>query len=531
MGWMTKGMQVAWIRAMVVTVLVLGPVQAMASGQSVPFVGVALADTDLHAAAFTSYVTGRLKKGELVRVEQVIQGWYKIEPPAGSYSLISKMFLTPQGDGSIGKVHHIRAVAKAPNLEVKGNSYRTQVSLVKGAKVNIIGRYGGYYMIATPEGAYVYVPGAAIRRATREEIRHGALAKVPTPTGPQAKSQPSTAADVNLTGHARESSGPALASGLGATSPPPASERSPSLDEAPAPVTPEVAKLASSPLDADTLPSVDGSNEASAAESGRGILPGQLPALENLSPTATEPADAPVALAPSGPGLPEPGSGGPNPDLDHPEPDAAAAAVTPADAVVDSPAEPLPSSVPQGLAQIERRFERASKLPLERQPVAMLLEHYRALKAGPGVSDADHDIIQSRITTLKRRALLGDTLKQIVQARQRRTESARVQPGGSASDPAPPVPWPVVQAQSSEGRSIGRLVASRVFDGKRLPRLLRLVDPATGRALGYVRPGAGIDPTRHLGKIVTFSSNPRWDADLKVRLLEPSGLPMVLAMP
>ncbi len=56
---------------------------------------------------------------------------------------------------------------------------------------------------------------------------------------------------------------------------------------------------------------------------------------------------------------------------------------------------------------------------------------------------------------------------------------------------------------ANEYQIIGRLVISRVYDGKRLPRLYRVRSAdALGRTLGYVRPQDGQDLTPYLDRVV-----------------------------
>ena len=162
-----------------------------AFGQGVPFIGFVVNKVDIRCGAGTKhYVCGYLQAGSLVRVEQVILGWYKILSPVDTYNFIAKAFVDARGDGSDGVVNQNRSPVKAVNLENKGNSYRTLVSLVKNMRVKIHGEYGSYYMILPPSGSYVYVPASTIRRATREEIRHATPRPDPDTTRPLKGTSP-----------------------------------------------------------------------------------------------------------------------------------------------------------------------------------------------------------------------------------------------------------------------------------------------------------------------------------------------------
>ena len=70
------------------------------------------------------YSVGELKKGTPVTVDEVVFGWYKIKPPQGIYSYISRAFVDAYGDGKTGKVNTNRAAVRASSVNGPGESYR-----------------------------------------------------------------------------------------------------------------------------------------------------------------------------------------------------------------------------------------------------------------------------------------------------------------------------------------------------------------------------------------------------------------------
>ena len=66
---------------------------------------------------------------------------------------------------------------------------------------------------------------------------------------------------------------------------------------------------------------------------------------------------------------------------------------------------------------------------------------------------------------------------------------------------------------------MGRLLASSVYNGKTLPRMYRLADPATGRALAYIRPGGPVHTTRFLGRLVGVQGDRAYDPALKLKVI------------
>lgn len=106
------------------------------------------------------YVTGKLKKGDRVTVVGSQFGWAEIKPPVGQASLVRKIEVTADPDGRTGviKTDAPVMVRAAPSGEKRFN--RVQTVLAAGSaelKVNILGEWAGYYMIAPPEGATVFI--------------------------------------------------------------------------------------------------------------------------------------------------------------------------------------------------------------------------------------------------------------------------------------------------------------------------------------------------------------------------------------
>jgi uncharacterized protein YgiM (DUF1202 family) len=102
------------------------------------------------------YATLKVDKGAPVTVVGIKFDWLKILPPDGSYSVITRQFVTKNPDGTTGTV-------SGDNVRVRAGSHLTpvkitvQCQLKKGAQVQIIGEQEEYYQIKPPADAYVYV--------------------------------------------------------------------------------------------------------------------------------------------------------------------------------------------------------------------------------------------------------------------------------------------------------------------------------------------------------------------------------------
>lgn len=74
---------------------------------------------------------------------------------------------------------------------------------------------------------------------------------------------------------------------------------------------------------------------------------------------------------------------------------------------------------------------------------------------------------------------------------------------------------------SGEYAATGQLSASIVYDGKRLPKLLRVFDPETGRTVVYVQPDSYPDMAGMLGQVVGITGEKLYDKELRLTLIAP----------
>jgi hypothetical protein len=71
---------------------------------------------------------------------------------------------------------------------------------------------------------------------------------------------------------------------------------------------------------------------------------------------------------------------------------------------------------------------------------------------------------------------------------------------------------------------VGRLVASTVYDGKRLPLMFRVLSPesTSARTLAYVAPGSGFNLTDKVGRVVGVVGEAKLDESLRVNIIVPA---------
>ncbi len=133
------------------------------------------------------YNTGKLRKGDKVKVVGNKFSWLQIVPPAGSYSWISKQYVQIDAQNNtsgtvIGDA--VRVYAGSDEVQPM-HSTSMQVKLNKSDKVTIVGEEkDGYCKIAPPEGAYLWV--------SSQHAKPLGTMMAPTPAAPAITATPST---------------------------------------------------------------------------------------------------------------------------------------------------------------------------------------------------------------------------------------------------------------------------------------------------------------------------------------------------
>jgi len=163
--------------------------------------------------------------------------------------------------------------------------------------------------------------------------------------------------------------------------------------------------------------------------------------------------------------------------------------------------EPEPAVVAMSLAELEAEMTPLFALPLEEQPLDDMIAKYQAIQDDEGLSKTDRHIVATRLAALKHNKEIAEGLAEIAKAQE---------PPEPVEDAGPQVNYDAV----------GRLLASSVYDGKTLPRMYRLTDPASGRAVAYVRPDGSVNTTRFLGRLVGVQGEQVYDPSLKLKVIQ-----------
>ncbi len=460
--------------------------------QDGPFAGVIVEDNAVVRAGGGNpfYAVARLPKGSQVTVEEVVFGWYRIAPPAGSASVIEKSQVQVSADGKSATVNVDNAPVFAASVETDNASpnkhWRRQLNLERGKTVQVLGEDGRFYRIAPPAGASVYVAPTALRRA---DASAPALA---TPVAPVAPVVPVA----------------------------PATPPTPVVAPAPMVATPAVPAPSTQPTPAVTVttPAPAPAATTTPATTTVTVTP---PAPTTTTPVVTTPA-TPVVETPAVTVTPT------VPLIEIPAPPAVTPVppvVTPAPTTITPAPAPAPAPIVRrsaaAFAELEQRFREAMAQPLENQPHDELIIAYRALQSDTTLLPNEARTIVARLMQLDRNQKLAASLKDLsslrseLDQRQESIVSVRIESERRANAPQTGVP--------GEGKyydAVGQLVGSAVYDGQRMPRLYRLLDASSRRTVAYVQPSDKLDPKVYLGQVVGLLGTSRYDPALKLNIFE-----------
>ncbi|NQU76440.1 MAG: hypothetical protein HQ546_09030 [Planctomycetes bacterium] len=103
--------------------------------------------------------------------------WLTIASPPGTYSLISKRYVT--ADGSTGTVTGNAVQVRAGSDLYPNELSKVQTSLDSGEKVTITGEAGDYYRIVPPAGVLAYISAKYVQTAPK--VRSGAATQADSP--------------------------------------------------------------------------------------------------------------------------------------------------------------------------------------------------------------------------------------------------------------------------------------------------------------------------------------------------------------
>lgn len=244
-----------------------------------------------------------------------------------------------------------------------------------------------------------------------------------------------------------------------------------------------------------------------------GLPPAGTPApAEPAAPDATTPGETPPAAEPpaqpeSKPAMPEQGNAPPPAEV--------------------RPKAPPPISPEEALTRKVKRLDQSMDVldrePLETAELGPLIGEYEKARteaidigAGPRLSG----YISTKIELLRLREDHQKTTRAIRELEERARRGA-----GDIADRI------MKLAKGREYQVVGRMMASVLYDGKRLPLLYRVmsVDTDVSRTVAYVSPAPGQSLESYLGAIVGINGEGGTDPGARVRVITPDQIDILQA--
>ncbi len=453
------------------------------------------------------YPVWQLKAGTTLRVDGKGFKWLRVAYPPDAVAFVRAEDAKPAPDGrSVTLARPSRLLAANLHSGLDG-SWKALLStaLPPGTALPLVGEVKDAsgtvvaYRVTPPAQARAYVSEEFVRPATEEEIAR-ATGLAPGRSAPAAS--------------------PAVAAAPSST-PRPAATAAPASSSAPQPASPAsataaaaqrrrpVPTIAATPAQTDpvTLDEVlsqysVGSSASSSAQPSAKAPAVSGEAQQRPAPSRAAATSSPAASAASG---------------------AAAAAPTIAATTPSAPAfdddRPLPS-----LEDLMTAFRKVMAEPIVNAEIEPLIhEHERLLASlrGKPRQEAAVAHLQRQIALLRIKADLQRNMRKLEEAAER------------AALASSQIDRKIASLESDRLYPIrGRLVASALYDGKRLPLLYRLqsVEGETPVTIAYVLPDHELDLAAKLGAVVGVEGEKTFDPDLGAPLIKPSRVD-VLARP
>ncbi len=168
------------------------------------------------------------------------------------------------------------------------------------------------------------------------------------------------------------------------------------------------------------------------------------------------------------------------------------------------------------LEDLEGAYARLLREPLETAEVVPLRRLYAAFAREHSGSAIVANHLGTRVEQLQIWSELQEKVVELNRLRDR-AKATRQQVDAVAA----------ALERSEDYVAVGRLDASTIYDGKRLPKLFRLRDLSTGRTVGYLRPSQKVKLPEMLGHLIGIVGEKSYDGGLRLNLLTPRRIDML----
>ena len=164
------------------------------------------------------------------------------------------------------------------------------------------------------------------------------------------------------------------------------------------------------------------------------------------------------------------------------------------------------------LSELEAIFKRLQKESMESAEFLGLRERVLAL-AGETPSKIEANNARTLAEQIDIRIDAQEALGRIAEAKRRRGADVKAIADMRIAD------------EARRGYdAVGRINASAVYNGDRLPLLYRLQDPITGQTISYIIPGPSFELGPMLGLLVGVKGPTRFDESLRLNVIAPNAI-------
>lgn len=160
---------------------------------------------------------------------------------------------------------------------------------------------------------------------------------------------------------------------------------------------------------------------------------------------------------------------------------------------------------------IDAVWQRVAKEPVETAELVQLRERFLALAEDTATPRGEAAAATRRAEQIAVRVDVQNSLLEIAQIRQR--ANAKVE--GVAN-------LELAMKTRQPWDAVGRLNASSIYNGDRLPLLYRLQDQGTGQTIAYILPTAEFDLPSMLGLLIGVKGPIRYDESLRLNTITPT---------
>ena len=162
-------------------------------------------------------------------------------------------------------------------------------------------------------------------------------------------------------------------------------------------------------------------------------------------------------------------------------------------------------------SDIDAIWKRIAKAPVETAELEQLRDRFLALAEAEATPRGERALANSRAEQIALRIEVQKSLLEVAALRNRKNADTK----GVAD-------LELAMRTRQPYDIVGRINASAVFNGDRLPLLYRLQDPGTGQTIAYIVPGPGFDLSSMLGLLIGVKGPMRYDDSLRLNTVTPA---------